>query len=262
MVKYKLDKDLSKGVFLAIRGGGIKSASAIGVLKFLEEAGIEVKGVAGASLGSIVASLIANGYDSKTILDLFLKYNKVLTKGAKILGGRGSVVVEESVNKEIGNKTFKELEKPLYINAAIGNKPNDVDVFSFSKEDTPDANVGTACRASSSLPFIYGPYKIKTADQTYIFWDGGYAGGNPLIPDTDLPVLYCTFINDKIRKAEQNPTKNWHLTPIYSEMKANFVVKPDLNKIGMLGGVLGTQKDMAEAAHRGYEEAKATFRHL
>ncbi len=259
----KVDKDLSKGVFLAIRGGGIKSASAIGVLKFLEEAGIEVTSVAGASLGSIVAALIADGHNSKEILELFLMYNKVFTKAAKILGGRGSIIIEETMNKELGHKDFNDLEKPLYINASTGNKPSNVEAVSFSSQKTPDINVGMACRASSSIPYIYGPYKVQTKNQTITFWDGGYSGGNPLIPNTDLPVLYCNFSTALIRKNEQNPTKNWHFTPIYSEMTANFVVKPDLNKIGIFDGILGTKKDMIEVANRGYEEAKKVFtKHL
>ncbi len=259
----KIDKDLSKGVFLAIRGGGIKSASAIGILKFLEEENIEIKAVSGASLGSIIAALIADGYDAKTILDLFLKYNKVFTKAAKVLGGRGSIIVEETMNKVLGHKDFNDLEKPLYINASTGNKPSNVEAVSFNSQKTPDVNVGIACRASSSIPIIYGPYKVKTKDQTVTFWDGGYSGGNPLIPSTDLPVLYCNFTTALTRKNEKNPVKNWHLTPIYSEMTANFVVKPDLNKIGMFDGILGTKKDMIEAAHRGYKAAKTTLsKHL
>ena len=44
-----------------------------------KEANIPIKGVSGESLGSIFAALLAYGYNSEEILELFLKYNKVIT---------------------------------------------------------------------------------------------------------------------------------------------------------------------------------------
>ena len=43
-------------VGLALAGGGVKGASHIGVIKALQENGIEVDYVGGTSIGSIVAS--------------------------------------------------------------------------------------------------------------------------------------------------------------------------------------------------------------
>ena len=58
-------KNFDNGIHLAVRGGGVKSAAAIGVLKALEELGIFVKSTSGASLGSIVSILVANGFNSR-----------------------------------------------------------------------------------------------------------------------------------------------------------------------------------------------------
>ena len=63
-------------VGLALAGGGVKGASHIGVIKALQENGIEVDYVGGTSIGSIVASLFAMGYTTEEMLKLFKYFSK------------------------------------------------------------------------------------------------------------------------------------------------------------------------------------------
>ena len=55
---------------LVLSGGGAKGAAHIGVLKYLEEAGIPIDYIAGTSMGSIVGGMYALGYSSDEILDI------------------------------------------------------------------------------------------------------------------------------------------------------------------------------------------------
>ena len=64
-------KEENMKVGLALAGGGVKGASHIGVIKALQENGIEVDYVGGTSIGSIVASLFAMGYTTEEMLKLF-----------------------------------------------------------------------------------------------------------------------------------------------------------------------------------------------
>ena len=57
-------------VGLVLSGGGAKGAAHIGVIKYLEEAGIPIDYVAGTSMGSIVGGMYAIGYSSDDILEL------------------------------------------------------------------------------------------------------------------------------------------------------------------------------------------------
>ena len=57
-------------VGLVLSGGGAKGAAHIGVIKYLEEAGIPIDYIAGTSMGSIVGGLYALGYSSDEILDI------------------------------------------------------------------------------------------------------------------------------------------------------------------------------------------------
>ena len=57
-------------VGLVLSGGGAKGAAHIGVLKYLEEAGIPIDYIAGTSMESIVGGLYALGYTSDEILSI------------------------------------------------------------------------------------------------------------------------------------------------------------------------------------------------
>lgn len=57
-------------VGLVLSGGGAKGAAHIGVLKYIEEAGIPIDFIAGTSMGSIVGGMYALGYSSDEILDI------------------------------------------------------------------------------------------------------------------------------------------------------------------------------------------------
>ena len=64
-------KDRPK-VGLVLSGGGAKGAAHIGVLKYIEEAGIPIDYIAGTSMGSIIGGMYALGYSSDEILDIII----------------------------------------------------------------------------------------------------------------------------------------------------------------------------------------------
>ena len=58
-------------VGLVLGGGGAKGAAEIGVLKYIEEAGIPIDYIAGTSIGSIIGGLYSVGYRSEDLDSLF-----------------------------------------------------------------------------------------------------------------------------------------------------------------------------------------------
>lgn len=65
---------------LSLAGGGVKGAAHIGAIKALEENGIKISAVAGTSIGSVVASLYAMGYNTDEMLKLFKYFSKSMLK--------------------------------------------------------------------------------------------------------------------------------------------------------------------------------------
>lgn len=58
-------------VGLVLSGGGAKGFAHIGVLKVLEEAGVEISYIGGTSMGAIVGGLYASGYNARQIDSIF-----------------------------------------------------------------------------------------------------------------------------------------------------------------------------------------------
>ena len=56
---------------LVLGGGGAKGAAEVGVLKYIEEAGIKIDYIAGTSIGSIIGALYSVGYRANDLDSLF-----------------------------------------------------------------------------------------------------------------------------------------------------------------------------------------------
>ena len=68
-----ITKDLKVGLVLS--GGGAKGFAHVGILKVLEEAGVRVDYIGGTSMGAIVGSLYASGYNAKEIDSLIRTFD-------------------------------------------------------------------------------------------------------------------------------------------------------------------------------------------
>ena len=67
---------------IALSGGGMRGIAHAGVLKALEESGIKIEAIGGASSGAIIAGLYVLGYSPEDIYHLFRIYAKdIIGKG-------------------------------------------------------------------------------------------------------------------------------------------------------------------------------------
>lgn len=71
---------------LALSGGGAKGLAHIGVLKAIDSAGLQIDYVTGTSMGAIIGSLYAIGYDADTILTIArsINWNKLLSNRSSL----------------------------------------------------------------------------------------------------------------------------------------------------------------------------------
>jgi predicted acylesterase/phospholipase RssA len=235
-----------KKVTLAIRGGGVK-IPAIGVLQAFEENNIKVAQVSGTSIGAIIATLVAIEAPSDKIEYLVKKYVVDYSNATILRGGKGSKIIEDTVNKQCDFLKFKDVKKPLYIVANQGGLWNPRS-FIFGRDITPEVTVGEACRASCSFPFLYERYGINISGKKIKFFDGGMAM-NPYIPDNndkgDTVSVLVTFQKNKDNMRSRY--KNAWLIP---EERADFLIKPYIGKMGSLG----TSKDIELSRLLGYNE--------
>lgn len=87
-------------IALALSGGGARGLSQIGVLKALEEAGIEINLIAGTSMGSIVGGLYASGYTIQQLetLAITTDWNELLTISRQ--SNRRELFVDQKITED------------------------------------------------------------------------------------------------------------------------------------------------------------------
>ena len=119
---------------IALSGGGVKGATHIGVLKALEENNIKIDAITGTSIGSVIASLYAMGYNTDEIFKLIKYFARSILKtdpkylltgfrSTKSIFGTGFIsgeAIEDAIDECArlkGVKYIKDLEMPIAIPA-------------------------------------------------------------------------------------------------------------------------------------------------
>ena len=189
-------------------GGAIRGAAHVGVVKALEELGIEPVILGGSSVGSIIAALYAVGYTPEELADIFLSVNFELFRdislgfNTKFALSKGEVFLEwfrELIEKKFYGENyekgksehvkFKDLNKTLVI---ISTNMKDFSSCEFSNIETPDFEVAMAVRISCCMPGLMRAVNID--DKLLV--DGDLLKGKPMW------ALSKTLNNDKNRILE------------------------------------------------------------
>ena len=153
-------------------GGAIRGMAYIGTIRALEELGIEYDIIGGSSVGSIMAALVASGYKSYELENLFMKVNFDLFKDIHLGIGKAFAIskgeiFQDWLNELLSNKndgvrnrnvTFKDIDKQLVIITTNLTKFCNQE---FSGIQTPDFEVAQAIKISSSMPGLMAPYKYN-----------------------------------------------------------------------------------------------------
>lgn len=143
---------------LVLGSGGIKGFAHIGFLKAILERGLPIGNVVGVSIGSVVATMFANGFTPDQIRDLLLdEINKVdtgellqmrtLLKPLKIWNAGGVINLYRLMTD--GVKRFNLRPQPNLKIVAYNFKAKKPVVF-----EGTDYDLGTAVAASCAVPFV------------------------------------------------------------------------------------------------------------
>ena len=153
-------------VALVLGGGGAKGFAHIGVIKALEENGITPTLVVGTSIGSLIGSLYASGYNAKQLEQLALNTSD-----------------SELTDFPLSNQGFIEgIKRKNFINAKVGGRAIENFPISFAavaaekhtlkKAVFSSGDAGLAVQASCSVPNVFIATRIpEQVGKKYI--DGG-----------------------------------------------------------------------------------------
>lgn len=157
-------------VGLALGGGAARGFAHIGVIQVLEEQGIRPDLVVGTSAGSVVAALYAAGHTGAQLATLADSMDEAtITDWAFPLRGaiRGEALAAY-IRKNTGGRPIEQMKLPLGV---VATDLADGQPILFQRGD-----VGTAVRASSSVPAVFQPVKI--GEREYV--DGGLVAPVPV----------------------------------------------------------------------------------
>jgi NTE family protein len=178
-----------KKVGLALGSGGARGWAHIGVIEALEEAGVTVSCVAGASMGSLVGGAYAAGklpvlrefalhLDWKQVLYYFLEVNRFPRSG--LIDG---TKIAAFVRQQVSRSSIESLPLPF---AAVST-----DVMTGREVVMKKGDLIEAIRASFSIPGIFTPVSREGA----VLVDGGLVNPVPVSVARELGADYVIAVD-------------------------------------------------------------------
>ena len=161
---------------LVLGAGGSRGFAHVGVLKALEDAGIEADVIVGVSSGAVVAALHAGGMRAAELKAAALEIEDddlldfTLFGPGMIQGGR----LQDYINQTVRNRPIEALQKPF---AAVVAERATNRMVVFNR-----GNTGMAVRASASVPKLFWPVVIRGTE----YVDGGVASRLPASVARDM----------------------------------------------------------------------------
>ena len=174
----------NRTISLVLGSGGARGLAHVGVIRWLEENGHEIRSISGCSIGSLIGGAHATGKLSAVVewmesftkkeiysmLDLSFTWNS-LVKGDKMMA---------AIQSKIGTDLIEDL--PIKFTAVAA------DIAAEKEHWFQSGPIDQAIRASVSLPLFFTPH---TVDGVQLI-DGGILNPTPIEPtlgdDTDLTV--------------------------------------------------------------------------
>jgi len=172
-----MESERKKSVSLVLGSGGARGLAHIGVIRVIEEKGLEIKSVSGSSIGALIGGIYAAGK-----LDEYESWVRGLTKLEIVNmmdiawdgGGlvKGDKIIRKMVNL-VGDRQIEDL--PIRFTAVATELATGREVW-LSKGSLFDA-----IRSSISLPLFFTPVKRHRN----LLIDGGVVNPVPIAPTFD-----------------------------------------------------------------------------
>ncbi|HHE08045.1 MAG TPA: patatin [Chlorobaculum parvum] len=234
---------------VAFGGGAVLGAAHVGVLKAMHETGFRADCVSGTSIGSFVAALHAFGKSWQQIEGIAMDLDWFDLSGLAIsnYGLLSNRKFGRLVLKLLGRKRIEDAPIPLAIVAT--------DICTGDKVVMRKGSVATAVMASSSIPGIFNPVKLKKM----LLVDGVLTENVPVSPLKEMGADRTICVDLLGRHTFRKPE---HLAMLlmnafYSAMRtmseiqmedADLVIRPDLSDFSLVD--IDAVPEIFEAGYR------------
>lgn len=183
---------MAKKIGIALCGGGARGLSQIGVLHALDQHGLSPHYISGASIGTIIGALYADGTSPREIMEISKQSSmiKIFSPSFKFHGLSNLNYLESLLKKHLKARTFEELNIKLYA-AATNLHTAKTDFFSSGELIKP-------IMASAAVPLLFEPQVING----YKYVDSGILNNvpvEPLRPQVDILIGLYVHSHDEIK---------------------------------------------------------------
>jgi NTE family protein len=239
---------------LALSSGGAKGFAHVGVIQVLEEHGIEVDAIAGASMGAYVGSLWAHGLDGRALEKIARehegRWGLLSIVDPKIFPRRGFLSTHRlarRLRRSLGRIHFSSLLRPLRV---VATHLDTLQAVVFGSGE-----VARAVEASVAIPGICDPIRLDGED----YVDGGVSDPLPVDVLREMGIERIIAVNaiptaEKLRlwrstQAEPNG-REWHFWPFrWLNQHLNFFARGNVFD-NMIQAFVGAQTLVAEGSTR------------
>lgn len=268
-----------KKISLACTGGGIKACANIGVIRALEELGIKIEAISGASLGSLVSFLYAVGYSPKEMLDIFekeiLEFQKfspleilLAIPNFFVNGGvkKVDVVVDfvKKIEKEKDIKLMSEIDIPLII-PAMDLSFRELSYYSSVelKKETHKVftkrSASEAISCSCALPVLFIPKKVYINNVHHYMLDGGIPANTLVTPLKEFKYPIVGITNKYYAKNRKHINLVTGFMETFQSMRRTYIHN-ELNQADILIEIdcktnkfFGTHEEIRKYEQLGYD---------
>jgi NTE family protein len=287
---FSQEQDRPK-IGLVLSGGGAKGFAHIGVLKVIEEAGVQIDYIGGTSMGAVVGGLYASGYNARQLDSIFMTtnfdelLNDFIPRSTKNFYEKRNdelyavvlpfneykIGIPEALSKGLYNfnllsritrnvrhiRDFNQLPIPFL---CIGSDIENGEQVILNK-----GNLAHAMIASSAFPSLFSPVELDNK----LLVDGGVINNYPIDEirklgadiiigvDVQNDILDRNSLNDATRILVQ--ITNLHSIEKMKEnvLKTDIYIRPDIRNYGVMSFDSG-----ADIIEKGEEAAFSVFERL
>ena len=232
-----MDEVSQKMLGLALGGGAYRGVAHLGVLKAFEEEGLKPGFLSGTSSGGLAAAFYAFGMPLEEIRDLTdkLHWLRVSTLNVPRLGLLNKPEFVRFVEKKLGSKNIEESPIPLALVTC--------DISTGEKIVLKTGSRSQALMATTCIPGVFSP--VQEGERMLV--DGALVENVPLtvLKEMGASVRVVVILGFESYRKPENMIHviinainiSTDLTNLESEVKFDFIFKPQLESYGILDSV-------------------------